>query len=234
MNQEQFINEVTKLDIKLTEEQLVKLDLYYKLLVEWNKKFNLTTILKEEDVYLKHFYDSITLIPIIKKLNHKLIADLGSGAGFPGLILAIFLPDSHITCIDATAKKTVFLNEIARELNLNNVTVVNSRIEDYAKLNREKFDIVTARGLASLRILLELSIPLLKIDGYLLPMKSMAKLEIESSSNALKELNSTLEPSIKFKLPIEESHREIVIVKKNSATDLKYPRLYDQIKKKPL
>ena len=234
MNQEQFIQELAKLDVEITDKQLKQLDLYYDLLVEWNQKFNLTTILKREDVYLKHYYDSITLLPIIKDLDSNKIADLGTGAGFPGLILAIFLPNSHITCVDATSKKTLFLREVVTHLKLNNVTIINQRIEDFAKTNREYFDIVTARGLASLRILLELSVSLIKVKGHLLAMKSMAQLEIESSAHALKLLNSTLLPSISFKLPIEDSHREIVIVRKDRETDLKYPRLYDQIKKKPL
>ena len=161
MNKEEFIDELKKINIFLTEEQLKKLDIYYHLLVEENQKYNLTAITEASSVYLKHFYDSLTIIKSIS-LTNQYICDIGTGAGFPGMVLKIVFPNIKIDLLDATAKKCTFLNMVISKLDLKNVSVINARCEDYAKEVREKYDIVTSRAVAPLKHLLEYSIPLLK------------------------------------------------------------------------
>ena len=158
MNNETFIKELKKININIDEKTISILANYYNKLNEEYKKYNLTRIINEEDVYLKHFYDSLTLTKIINITNQS-ICDLGSGAGFPGLVLAICFPDSKLTLIESNGKKCYFLNLVKEKLNLKNVTIINRRIEEYAKENREEFDIVTARAVAPLKHLLEYGIP---------------------------------------------------------------------------
>ena len=155
MNKEQFKNELKKLNLDLTLEKEEQLDKYYNLLITWNKKFNLTAIVEEEQVYLKHFYDSLTITKVINLNDINTILDVGSGAGFPGLVLKIFFPHLKLTIIDSNNKKITFLNEVIKELNLENVTLVHNRCELFAHENIETFDVVTARAVANLNILLE-------------------------------------------------------------------------------
>ena len=234
MNNELFIEEIHKLGIEVTEEKLNKLDKYYDLLIEWNEKINLTAITKKEDVYLKHFYDSLTLIKgydLTKKIK---VCDVGTGAGFPGIVLKIFFDNLDITLVDALNKRITFLNTVIGELNLKNIQAVHSRAEEFAKNNIEEFDLITSRAVAKLNVLNELCIPMLKIGGYFIPMKANIDEELEKSKNSIKILNSNIENIITFNLPIEGSIRNLVIIKKISKTDNKYPRKFDQIKKKEL
>lgn len=233
MNKEEFINYIKKLNLEINNEILNKLDKYYKLLNEWNDKFNLTTILEEESVYLKHFYDSVCIIKsnLIKNENIKL-CDFGTGAGFPGIVIKIFFPNINVTLIESNNKKCIFLNEIIKELDLKNIEVINTRMEIYSKNNRELFDIVTCRAVSHLRIISELSIPLLKVNGYFIPLKSSVEDEIKESKSILNELNSKIENIISYELPIENSKRNILVIKKLKETSLKYPREYKKIIKK--
>ena len=233
MNKEEFLNELAKLDINLTDYQLNQLEEYYNLLIEENKKYNLTSITNKEDVYLKHFYDSLTISKIIK-LDNQSICDIGTGAGFPGLVLKIAYPNTHITLLDSTLKKCNFLNMVIDKLQLKNIEVVNDRAEIYAHNNREKYDIVTSRAVAPLKHLLEYSIPLLKIKGLFIPMKSNITNEIENINNYEKKLSIKLIDKISFKLPKENSLRTILKYEKEATTSLKYPRSYKDIKKKEL
>lgn len=233
MNKEEFIRELTKLNISIKQETLEKLDIYYKLLVKENEKYNLTSITNEKDVYLKHFYDSITIVNTVD-INNKSICDIGTGAGFPGIVLKIFYPNIALTLIEATKKRCEFLALITKELNLENVTVINKRVEEYAKDNREKFDIVTCRAVAKLKILLELAIPLVKINGYFIPLKGIINNELENIDNYYKKLNINLLEIKEFTLPIEESKRTILKFQKLEKTDLRYPRRYSEIIKKEL
>ena len=166
MNQSKFIIEVEKLGIEVTDEKLKKLERYYELLIEYNKVMNLTGITKKEDVYLKHFYDSLTLVKVIDLNSIDSLCDLGSGAGFPGIVLKIFYPNLKITLIDSLNKRINFLNIVINELDLKDITAIHTRIEDYAKINKEKYDVVTARAVAQTNILLELGINLVKIGKY--------------------------------------------------------------------
>ena len=182
MNREEFINELSKLGIELDNNTLDKLEKYYEILKEENSKYNLTRIIEKEDVYLKHFYDSLTITKIVN-LDNQSICDLGSGAGFPGLVLAITFPNTKITLIESNSKKCNFLNIVKDKLELSNVTIINTRVEEYSKINRELYDIVTARAVAPLKHLLEYGIPLIKINGYFIAMKSNTKEEEINISN---------------------------------------------------
>lgn len=231
MTKGRFLEELKKLNIFLTEDQLTKLDKFYQLLINWNEKINLTTITKEEDVYLKHFYDSLTLIKTIDLTKDITLLDVGTGAGFPGIVLKIVFPNLKITLLDSLNKRINYLNEIIKELELSNIETICSRCEDYTKINREKYDVVVARAVSHLKILSELIIPTVKVNGYFVAMKSNVQDEIEISKNILSKLDSTVEKVIEFNLPIENSIRTLVKIKKNKITNVKYPRKYDQIKK---
>lgn len=229
MNKKEFIQELSLLNITLSEDQLQKLDMYYHLLVEWNEKMNLTAITKEEDVYLKHFYDSLTLNKVISLVNQSL-CDIGSGAGFPGIVLKIAFPNLKVTLVESLQKRCVFLNEVIQKLDLQAIEVINDRAELYSKNIREKYDIVTSRAVANIKILLEYSSPLAKVNGYVIPMKGNAS-ELENISQYLnrfylKEINKTI-----FTLPKEHSERTLVCYQKTKKTPRIYPRNYNLIKK---
>lgn len=233
MNKEAFINELAKLNINLTKEQLNQLDIYYHLLVEENKKYNLTSITEEKDVYLKHFYDSLTIVKGIE-LTNQYLCDIGTGAGFPGMVLKIVFPELKVDLLDATSKKCTFLKMVIDKLNLKDINVVNARCEEYALTTREKYDLVTSRAVAPLKHLLEYSIPLLKINGTFISLKSNLDEEMENINNYYQKLFLSGEKIIKFKLPYEESNRTIYMINKIKATPSIYPRSYSQIKKKAL
>ena len=233
MNKEEFIKEVEKLGINLTTHQLEQLNEYYQQLVVENQKYNLTSITEEEDVYLKHFYDSLTIIKACD-LSNQMICDIGTGAGFPGLVLKIVFPNLKVTLVDATEKKCNFLKNIIKELELKEIEVVNERAEIYSKVVREKYDIVTSRAVAPLKHLLEYSIPLLKVNGYYIAMKSNISQEIDNINRYEKELYVEKINEIKFYLPKENSLRTLIIYQKKKETNKKYPRKYNEIKKKDL
>lgn len=224
MSLELFIEETSKLGIKLTEEQLNKLEKFYELLISWNEKMNLTRITDKKEVYLKHFYDSLTLIKAIDLTENYKICDVGSGAGFPGIVLKIVFPNLKITLIDSLQKRVNYLNEIIKELELTDIEAIHTRAEDYAKNNREEYDIVTARAVANLKLLSELCIPMVKIDGYFISMKANALDEIKEAKNIIKELGASLEDTIEFLLPIEESNRTLIKIRKITKTAIKFPR----------
>ena len=233
MTEKEIIEELKKININLTDIQLSQLNRYYEMLVEWNEKINLTAITKKEEVYLKHFYDSLTINKIIDLNNCYTLCDIGSGAGFPGIVLKIAFPDLKITLVDSLNKRINFLNEVIKELNLKDIIAVHSRVEDFAKEHIEKYDLVTARAVAHLSILLEYGIPMLKIDGKFIAMKG-SNSEVEESNNALKILNSIIIKQEEFSLPIECSKRNLILIEKTSKTPGKYPRRYSEIKKKRL
>ena len=232
MNLDGFKVEVEKLGIKVTDDEINKLEKYADLLKEWNEKINLTAITEKEQVFLKHFYDSLTLVKIIDLTKVDSLCDLGTGAGFPGVVLKIFFPNLKLTLVDALNKRINFLDIVVKELNLENVTLVHSRAEEYGKDHRELFDVVTARALSSFPILLEYSASLLKVHGHLIAMRGLN--DSFAGINALKVLNLKINNILEFKLPFEESNRTLVDVVKIDKTSLKYPRRYAEIKKKTL
>lgn len=230
MTKEEFIEALKELNIEVTKEKLNKLNRYYELLVEWNEKINLTAITEKNDVYLKHFYDSLTIAKIVDLSKISTFADIGTGAGFPGLIIKIFFPDIHITLIDSLNKRTDFLKLVIADLKLENIEVITGRAEELG--HREKYEVVTARAVANLHILLELLVPL--SSKYVLLMKGEAKEELENTNNLYKELSIKLIQKIEFQLPKENSKRTLLMYEKTAKANLKYPRNYGQIKKKPL
>jgi len=233
MNKEEFIKEVEKLGINITVDMLTKLDLYYHILVDENQKYNLTAIINEQDVYLKHFYDSLTIYKAIK-LTDQSILDIGSGAGFPGLVLKIIFPNIKIDLLDSTTKRCQFLEQVIKDLELKNINVINARAEEYALHNREIYDIVTSRAVAPLKHLLEYSIPLLKIGGTFISLKSNIETEIININNYYHKLFLKDEKIINFNLPNNGGYRTIYQITKYQKTASKYPRSYSQIKKKEL
>ena len=214
MDKEEFINELKKLNIMLSSNQLDQLDKYYKLLVEWNEKINLTRIIEEKDVYLKHFYDSLTLSRVIDLNKDLKLCDIGTGAGFPGLVLKIVFPNLKITLVDSLLKRIKFLNIVIDELKLSDIETIHSRAEDYVKFHKNEFDIVTSRAVSKLGNLLEYSIPLIKKDGYFIPMKANCDDEITDSLPIIKRKNLEIVKIDKFTLPIEDSNRTLIVIKK--------------------
>lgn len=233
MNKEEFIKELEKLNIQLTEEKLKKLDDFYKLLIEKNKVMNLTAIIEKNEVYLKHFYDSLTVCKIIN-LNQKIsICDLGTGAGFPGIVLKIIFPNLELTLVDSLEKRCKFLQEVRKELNLD-FNIICSRIEEFSINNKEKYDVLISRAVAKTSIILELGIQALKINGFYILMKSNVDEELKNIDNCLKKLDLTLLKTEEFELPKENSKRTLLMFQKNQSTNDNYPREYSKIKKKNL
>ena len=234
MTIEEFINELEKINIVVTDDKLKKLEKYYNLLIEENKKINLTAITEKESIYLKHFYDSLTLNKIINLNEIESLCDIGSGAGFPGIVVKIFFENIKITLIDSLNKRIEFLNKVIKELSLKNIEALHERVEEYGIKNREKYDLVTARAVAPLNILLEYSIPLVKVDKYFIAMKSNIDEEIKNINHISKELDIKEEKVVEFLLTYENSKRTLLCYKKISKTNKKYPRRYSIIKQKPL
>jgi len=229
-----FIRELKKLNIEIDDEIIKKLEIYYELLVEQNELYNLTAITKKEDVYLKHFYDSLTLVKVIDFSKSFSLCDVGTGAGFPGLVLKILFPNLSVTLVDSLNKRVSFLNMVIKKLELRNIKTIHSRIEDYALDNEELFDIVTSRAVANLGILLEISMRLVKVDGKFIAMKGKLEEELSNTRNCLRILDSSIEKVENFKLPIEKSERNLVVIRKNKKTNKHYPRNFKEIKKSPL
>lgn len=233
MNLDNFILECNKLGINLTNEQINNLNRYYELLVEYNKVMNLTGITEKEEVYLKHFYDSLTIVKEINLYDEDSLCDIGTGAGFPGLVLKIVFPNLKVTLLDSLNKRIEFLKAVINELNLKNIEAIHTRVEEYALQNRNKFDVTTARAVAHLSVLLEYAIPLTKENKYFIALKANVTEELQEINNALLKLNTSLIDKKEFNLPIENSKRTVIKFKKNK-DNIKYPRKYSEIKKNRL
>lgn len=233
MNEKEFITELNKLNIEVTPLMLERLEKYYNLVIEYNQKINLTRITEKQDVYLKHFYDSITLIKAIDLNQNLKVCDIGTGAGFPGLVLKIVFPNLQITLVDALNKRINFLNIVIKELNLKNINTVHDRAEIFIRKNNETYDLITCRAVSKLNIISELCIPGLKINGYFIPMKANIDEEIKNTKY-LQTLGAKIENIITFKLPKQDINRNLIIIKKIRKTDNNYPRNYDKILKHPL
>lgn len=210
MNREEFIEELSKLGIVLTKEQEVKLEKFYNLLIEWNQKINLTRIVEKEDVYLKHFYDSLTIVKAINLTKIETLCDVGTGAGFPGIVLKIVYPNLKITLVDSLLKRVNYLNSIINELELDNIKAIHTRGEDL----KETFDIVTARAVANIEKLLTYTMHLVNKDGLFIAMKG--NIDEELTTEVLSKINKKhkIIKIEKFLLPKENSQRSLVIIKK--------------------
>ena len=230
MNKEEFIEKVKELGIDVTEDKLTKLDKYYNLLIEWNEKINLTAITEEKDVYLKHFYDSLTLIKEIDLTKDLKICDVGSGAGFPGIVIKIFFPQLKLVLVDSLQKRVNYLNLVIQELNLSNIEAIHSRMEDYSKEHEEEFDYITARAVANLGVISEISVRALKVNGHLVFMKGNVEEELETFLKYSDNLGLKLINVNKFILPYEESNRSLINFEKINKTNNKYPRKNEILK----
>ena len=237
MKPETFYSLLDQQNINLTDQQKFQFERYFELLVEWNQKINLTAITEKEEVYLKHFYDSIA--PILQGLieNQEIkLLDIGAGAGFPSLPMKILYPQLDVTIIDSLNKRINFLQLLAEGLDLEGVHFYHGRAEDFAqdKHFRAQFDIVTARAVARMQVLSELTIPYLKVGGKLLALKaSNAPEELTEAKNALNLLFSKVEDNISYTLPNGDP-RYITIVEKKKETPNKYPRKAGMPNKRPL
>ncbi len=229
MTEEEFITELTKLNIEVTPEKLDQLKEYASFLLEYNQHTNLTAIRDINEVYLKHFYDSLTIVKAINLKEVNTLLDIGTGPGFPGMVLKIIYPHLQITLMDSNNKKISFLKALAQELNFN-VEIIYGRAEEFIVNRREYYDVVTSRAVASLDILAELSIPYVKTNGLFVAMKSNYQEELQATLPILKKLDSKVEKIEKFFLPKIEANRAIICIRKEKATNHKYPRNYNQIK----
>ena len=220
-------------DINCSEEQLNLLNTFMKVTLETNEKFNLTAITNEDEFVEKMIYDSALALYDLD-LSKKSIIDVGTGAGFPGMVLKILEPNAKVTLLDSTAKKINHLLGFAKEQNIN-VKGVATRAEDYARNNREKFDYATARAVSQLNILLELIIPMLKVGGTFIAMKGQGyEEEINNSKEAFRRLNCRISQIYEFELPDSHEKRAIIHIVKDKETNKKYPRQYTDIKRLPL
>ena len=234
MNIEQFTNALKEKGIELNQTQINQYEKYYKTLVEWNEKMNLTAITKKEDVYLKHFYDSLT-IAFDFDFNEQSIVDIGAGAGFPSIPLKIAFPNLKVTIVDSLTKRITFLQHLFKELQLTNCTAISARAEEFAIDHRESFDISMARAVARLNILDELCLPLVKENGYFLSLKGRIALEeLTEAKNGIIKLGGKVEKTTSFTLSNDDDHRSNIIIKKVKKTPKQYPRMFSKIKKQPL
>ncbi|KXT73794.1 rRNA small subunit 7-methylguanosine (m7G) methyltransferase GidB [Streptococcus sp. DD10] len=237
MTPEEFYTTLEKENFFLSDRQKDQFERYFERLVEWNEKINLTAITEKSEVYLKHFYDSIA--PVFHQLitdENKKLLDIGAGAGFPSLPIKILCPKLDITIIDSLNKRISFLNLLAEELELENVHFYHGRAEDFAqdKNFRAQYDLVTARAVARMQILSELTIPYLKVGGKLIALKaSSAPEELQEAKNALNLLFSKVEKNLSYTLPNGDP-RFITVVEKKKETPNKYPRKAGMPNKRPL
>lgn len=209
MNKELFLSHLNELNIEVTEEKLNKLEKFYELLIDWNNKINLTRIVEKEEVYLKHFYDSLTIVKEVDLNKVETLCDVGTGAGFPGIVLKIFYPHLKITLVDSLLKRVNYLNTIIKELELNDIVAIHARGEDV----KEKFDIVTSRAVANIEKLVVYTMHLVNKTGRLVALKGDIDKELTDDVKRKLERKYIIEKINKFELPIENSKRSLVILR---------------------
>ncbi|MCQ6276652.1 16S rRNA (guanine(527)-N(7))-methyltransferase RsmG [Bacillus sp. V3B] len=227
MNTEQFISLLAEKGISLTSQQIKQYETYYETLVEWNEKMNLTAITEKQEVYLKHFFDSITAGFYFNFDQPLHVCDVGAGAGFPSIPIKIAFPKIHVTIVDSLNKRIHFLEHLADQLQLDHVRFIHDRAETFGQLkeHREAYDIVTARAVARMSVLSELCLPLVKIGGTFIAMKGASgKEEVDASTKAIALFGGVVKESFAFSLPFEESERNIYFIQKQKSTPKKYPR----------
>jgi len=227
MDIQQFTNMLSEKGITLSPVQLDQFETYYRLLVEWNEKMNLTAITEREDVYLKHFFDSITAAFYFDFSHPLSICDVGAGAGFPSIPIKICFPNIKVSIVDSLNKRISFLNHLAQELKLEDVSFYHDRAETFGQRTemRGSFDVVMARAVARLSVLSELCIPLVKVGGTFIAMKAASvDAEMTEAKKAVATFGGEVEDINHFLLPFEESERNIVRIRKQRDTPKKYPR----------
>ena len=210
MNKEEFITAIKDLGIELTEYQLNQLDKFYKLLIDWNNKINLTRIVEEEEVYLKHFYDSLTIAKVVDLKEKETLCDVGTGAGFPGIVLKIVYPNLKVTLVDSLLKRVNYLNEIIKELELKDIEAIHVRGEDF----KGNFDVVTSRAVANIEKLLDYTMHLVNKNGVFIAMKGNIDNELTDDIKRKIEKKYIIERIEKFTLPKEKSQRSILVIKR--------------------
>lgn len=208
MTEKEFVEEIKKLGIAPTEENLKKLNQFYRLLIDWNNKINLTRITDKEEVYLKHFYDSLTLTKEVDLTRIKTLCDVGTGAGFPGIVLKIFYPNLKITLIDSLQKRVKYLQEIIKELELKDIVAIHMRAEDY----NNTFEVVTARAVANIEKLLKYTMHLVNDNGKLVAMKGNIEEELTEKTKKIINKKYQIIKINQFYLPKENSHRSLVVI----------------------
>lgn len=237
MNQENFKKELAQVGIDVSDLQLSQFSKYFELLVEWNQKMNLTAITEKEEVYLKHFYDSVMVLwkwPIEEGVS---LVDVGAGAGFPSIPIKILRPDLQVTIVDSLNKRVSFLKCLVEALELDRVTCIHGRAEDIGQnvLYRGQFDIATARAVAPLNVLAEYCLPLVKKGGYFLALKAAkSDMEIEDAQHAFKVLGAKLIGNKIDFLPVEKSERTFIKIQKTLDTPKQYPRKAGKPAKDPI
>ena len=237
MENRRFDQELEMLGIQLTDVQKEQFDRYYELLIEWNRVMNLTGITEYDEVNLKHFTDSLTIVRIKNMKNVSTLIDVGTGAGFPGIPIKIAFPHIKVTLLDSLNKRIKFLNQVVEELDLKDVVTLHGRAEDYAKKQeyREQFDLCVSRAVANLSTLSEYCLPFVKKGGCFISYKSAdSDEEIEQSKKALDILGGKIEKVDKFMLPGSDMGRALVMVEKVKNTPKKYPRKAGMPSKEPL
>lgn len=223
-----------KINIKLSQKQKESFDIFADFLVEYNENVNLTAITEKQEIYIKHFYDSLVLSYYVD-LSNKTLCDVGGGAGFPSVPNAIYNKDVKIDIIDGLNKRIIFLDKLKEKLQIDNFCAIHQRAEEHQKQARESYDVVTARAVARLNILAELCMPLVKVGGYFVALKSTRLSdELLEAKNAIKILGGEIVKIEEYELPENFGKREILIVRKIKNTPDKYPRVYGQIKKNAL
>ena len=218
--------------IRLEQRQIEQFREYASFLKEYNEKINLTAITETEEIYEKHFYDSL-LLAFHSKMEGSLV-DVGTGAGFPGVVLKIAFPDLRVILIEPLKKRCVFLNELIAKLGLKDIEVINDRGEDYSLLHREEYDFVTARAVTNLSALIEICGAMVKVNGYFVALRALSgQKEISEAKNAIAKMGFKIEDVLEEKLS-DGSIRVIGYLRKDKASPLKFPRNYSMIKRKPL
>ncbi|MEE6635013.1 16S rRNA (guanine(527)-N(7))-methyltransferase RsmG [Limosilactobacillus pontis] len=240
MNPEQFQQALADHGITLTAGQLEQFATYYRMLVESNKHVNLTRITDEDEVYLKHFYDSITGALAEPRLQTSALTlcDIGAGAGFPSLPLKIAFPQLKVTIVDSLNKRIAFLEELVTKLGLTDVTLIHDRAETFSakkSAHREQFDVVTARAVARLAVLSELCLPAVKVGGEFIAYKALAAPEeLQDAGKAIAKLGGQVQQTVQLTLPETDDERNIILIDKKAATPQKYPRRPGLPNKKPI
>lgn len=229
----EFIEKVKDLGIEITSEKLKQLEIYASFLKEYNEHTNLTAITDIEGIYLKHFYDSLTLTKVIDLKTCKNLLDFGTGAGFPGMIIKIFFPSLKVTLLDSNNKKIKFLTELKDKIYVDNLELINARVESHRNERLNYYDVVTARAVTNMPVLTELAMPLVKKDKYFIAMKGSNTEEIENSNLAITKMHGEIEEIKTFSLSEEAGIRNIIKIKKINETTLNELRPYEKIIKKP-